>query len=382
MSYLSITWLFWIWLTVSLYWLAPPAWRMAVLAALSFLFLVSISPLSAALLVGFTLVCHVASNHLAPTFRVSAVAILGIASALVFFKVNQTVNTDDLFDTVAIPLGMSYYTFRCIHFIMERYKGTVGKTSLNDLIGYLFFIPTLVVGPIHRFDDYRRDRLRQRFDPAMLSDGAERILYGYAKIVVLSNFLTEALLGDAIAGFADQDSVLVLYLKTVQNGLNLYFQFSGYSDIAIGFARLLGFRVLENFNWPYLQSNISAFWRSWHISLSRWCRDYIYGVTVAKTRSPALGALATMVTIGLWHEISLRFLLWGAYHGLGIIIWQMTQRHGDALTAATPAYLQRPLHVAKVIFTVHFVWFGFIILTAESVGAAALTFQKLFLFWL
>jgi len=168
----------------------------------------------------------------------------------------------------------------------------------------------------------------------------------------------------------------VIYLGIVQNGLNLYFQFSGHSDIAIGLSLMLGYRVIENFNWPYLQPNISAFWQSWHRSLSLWCRDYIYGVVVAQTRSPALGALATMVVIGLWHEMSFRFLLWGAWHGLGIIIWQQWQAVRAGSTMTLPPALRIPLHVFSVLLTVNFVWFGFVILTAPSVAEALNLFLR------
>ncbi|WP_306118251.1 MULTISPECIES: MBOAT family O-acyltransferase [unclassified Roseitalea] len=377
MSYLSVTWLFWMWLTVSLYWLAPRDVRQLVLMALTVVFLATRSPESAAILLAFTALTHVTGNLLVPTMRVVATGIVVMLAVLGVYKINQTVNSANLFDTVAIPLGLSYYTFRCIHFLMERYKAAVPRASAHELAGYLLFLPTIVVGPIHRYDDYRRDLNRQRFDAAMLSEGAERILYGYVKIVIVSNYLTEGVLGDYIAGLANPEAPGVIYLKIVQNGLNLYFQFSGYSDIAIGFARLLGYRVMENFNWPYLQPNIAAFWRSWHISLSRWCRDYIYSVVVARTRSPALGAMATMIAIGLWHEISLRFVLWGAYHGIGLVVWQKSQGWTTRLERSLPETALPVLHIAKVAFTVHFVWFGFLILTAETPAQALVTFGKL-----
>lgn len=378
MSYLSITWLFWMWLTVSLYWLAPRHWRQLVLMALTVIFLASRSPESAALLLLFAAIAHLAGNVAMPTFRPVAAAILAMLAVLAWYKITQPVNLDNLLDTVAIPLGLSYYTFRCIHFLMERYKAAIPRATGSELAGYLLFLPTVVVGPIHRYDDYRRDLYRQRFDPALISEGAERILYGYAKIVILSNWLIEGVLGDYIATFDDPAAPHVIYLEIVRSGLNLYFQFSGYSDIAIGFARLLGYRVMENFNWPYLQPNISAFWRCWHMSLSRWCRDYVYSVVVAKTRSPALGAMATMIAIGLWHEISLRFLFWGAWHGVGLIVWQKSQGWTVRLESALPETALPVLHVAKVVFTVHFVWLGFVILTAGTPAQALETYGRLF----
>lgn len=376
MSFVSLTWLLWMWVTVGLYWLVARRFRKVVLAGLSAIFLLTVSPESAFILAGFCGLVHLASNLLRPTLRHTVVAAAVMVGVLVGFKLNQTFSTDALFETMILPLGLSYYTFRCLHFLIERFKGRIAQTSLRDVVAYLFFLPTFVVGPIHRFDAFASDTRRQRFDPGLLSLGVERIIQGYVKIVLFSNYATENLLGNYIAGLPDQTGVWASYLGVVQNGLNLYFQFSGHSDIAIGFAMLLGYRVMENFNWPYLQPNIQAFWQSWHRSLSLWCRDYIYAIVVARSRSPALGALATMTAIGLWHEISFRFLLWGAWHGIGIIIWQRFQLVRATSSWTLPPSLTLPAHVASVLLTVHFVWFGFIILTSPTLGDALTVFTQ------
>ena len=174
----------------------------------------------------------------------------------------------------------------------------------------------------------------------------ERILYGYVKITLLGNLLVNGWFAQWIAAIAESHVRFKIYLSVVRNGLDVYFQFSGYSDIAIGFALLLGYRVIENFNWPYLQPNISRFWQSWHISLSRWCRDYVYAVVLSSSRSPALAALSTMLVIGLWHAISLNYFFWGLYHAFGIIAWQRFQKlkGGSRLSTqcATAAAVPRP----------------------------------------
>ena len=379
MSFLSLSWVACMWLTVGLYWLAPRAWRDLVLIGLSLAFLLAVSPASAGLLVAFCAVTHLAGNRLNPTWRNVAVAGGAMAACLVAFKLRQTIEpvTAITFESVLIPLGLSYYTFRCLHFLIERAKGRIGHVSLRELAAYLFFLPTFVIGPIHRFDAFAIDQRRQRLDPGQLSMGFERIVQGYAKIVILSNFATEQLLGDYIAGLPNPDGAWGVYLGIVRSGLNLYLQFSGHSDVAIGFALMLGFRVMENFDWPYLQPNISAFWQSWHRSLSRWCRDYIYGPVVAGSRSPALGAATTMVVIGLWHEVSLRFLLWGVYHGLGLVAWQAWQDRRAASSWVIPDALRGPFHVLAVLLTVHFVWFGFTILTVPSVPDALMQARRL-----
>jgi alginate O-acetyltransferase complex protein AlgI len=340
---------------------------------------------------------HLASNVLVPSLRNIGAAGAIIVAVVVGFKLGAaleppapgqpvpgsgtlgsgTMAQTTMLQSVIIPLGLSYYSFRCLHFLIERYKGRIERMPFRDLAAYLFFLPTFLVGPIHRFEAFHADARRQRFDPALLSLGLERIIQGYAKIVILGYFCTGQLLGNHIASQPDPGAAWTIYLGIVQNGLNLYFQFSGYADVAIGFSLMLGFRIMENFNWPYLQPNISAFWQSWHRSLSLWCREYIYGVVVANSRSPALGVLTTMVVIGLWHEISLRFVLWGAYHGIGLIVWQRFQDWKMARGITAPPALALPIHVASVLLTVHFVWFGFVILTAPSAADALTLFMRL-----
>lgn len=378
MIYTSFAWLAWIWITVSLYWLAPRSWRDLLLMALSLAALISVAPLSAALLLACLAITHVAGNVAAPRAAVVALGGGSIALLLIGFKLGSQVGGTMLINAVLVPLGLSYYSFRCIHFLIERHKGRIAPMPLRSLAAYLLFLPTFLVGPIHRFDTFHADQQRQRLDPGLMARGVERIIHGYAKIIILGNFGTGQVLGGAIAALPDQQGAAALYLGIVQNGLNLYFQFAGHSDIAIGFGLMLGFRIMENFRWPYLQPNLSAFWQSWHRSLSRWCRDYIYGVVVAHTRSPALGALSTMVIIGLWHEISLRFVLWGAWHGVGLIVWQRWQdvKAARGLTLAPAA--RAPVHALSVVFTVHYVWFGFVILTAPSAAEALAQFGRLF----
>ncbi len=364
-------------MTISLYWIVPQNWRHSLLILVTLLFLILNSIESAALLVIFTILVHLAGNVREPKYWpiVSACAIM--LAILFYYKFSQTYDPQHVVESIAIPLGISYYTFRCIHFLIERYKASFAPTTPLQLAGYLLFLPTLVVGPINRYGDHKRDVLRQRFDGKVISEGAERILYGYAKIVILSNFLVNGMLGNYIDGLGDPNDAYAIYLQIIRNGLNLYFQFSGYSDIAIGFAGMLGYRVMENFNWPYLQPNLSAFWRSWHISLSRWCRDYIYSVVISRTRNPALGALATMIAIGLWHDISLRFLFWGTYHGLGLVVLQQCSGLLARIDKGVPDALFSTWYILKVIFTVHFVWLGFVILTSPSPGEALHTFRLL-----
>jgi alginate O-acetyltransferase complex protein AlgI len=364
------------WLTVGLYWLVPRVARLWLLAALTFVFLAVLSPLTAVILAAFTAFVALVARRPTLTGVQTVAAVAVFVTILAAFKVKLAWEGGLAAGTFLLPLGISYYSFRCIHVVIERYRGQLPPLATRDLIGYLFFLPTVVTGPIHRIDDWLHDERRQRFDPALLSTGAERILYGYAKIIILGNWLISGQMGVAIAALPNQEGPLATYLTIAQDGLNIYFQFSGYSDIAIGFASMLGYRVIENFNWPYLQPNISAFWRSWHISLSQWCRDYIYAPVVSLTRAPAIGAMTVMVVIGLWHEITLQFLLWGIWHGAGLVVWQWWDRHGPPLPASLPRWASNGIHGVKVLATVHFVWFSFVLLDTPTVSEALQIFAR------
>ncbi len=211
-----------------------------------------------------------------------------IIVVLVAYKAVVAAPPEDLLQNVVIPLGLSHYALRVIHYILERYKGTIQAASFGDLVSYLFFLPTIVVGPIHRFPRFYSDLKRHRWDSRLISEGIERLLYGYVKITVLANYLVSGEFARLIGSIDPEKQALIFYLEIVRGGLNLYLQFSGFSNVAIGFARLLGFRVMENFNRPYFQKNISDFWRCWHISLTSWCREYVYTTVFSMSRSPAL----------------------------------------------------------------------------------------------
>jgi alginate O-acetyltransferase complex protein AlgI len=219
-----------------------------------------------------------------------------------------------------IPLGMSYYIFRNIHYTIESYTGRIQNEGLLFYLAYNFFLPVLVIGPINRYPEFVRDWQRRRMNNEYFSLGLQRILYGISKIMILGNYLLSAKLPAIAANMPESKLWLKTYLEMVSMVLNAYFQFAGYSDIAIGISLLLGFRVMENFNFPFLSSNMQEFWSKYHISLSAFCRDYIYTPIASYFRKPLLGIVITMIIIGLWHEITLQFLIWGLLQAFGIYL--------------------------------------------------------------
>jgi alginate O-acetyltransferase complex protein AlgI len=362
----------------------PSRWRDWGLIAATVAFLLVHAPESAALLMLFSVTTYYLSRpgrHLG--LRACATAAL-IVAVLAYFKIAATESRIDAPGAVVIPLGLSYYSFRCLHYLAERYRGTLSPHGFGAFLSYTFFLPTIVVGPIHRARPFLEDLAGKRWESAHLSAGMERILYGYVKIAVLGNFLVTRQLGGAIGQLDPSREATILYLGIVRDGLNLYFQFAGFSDIAIGFARLLGYRVIENFDWPYLQRNIADFWRSWHISLTSWCREYVYMPTLGVTRNPYLAVLATFVIIGLWHDLTVGYLAWGVYNGLGVLAclqWQRLRRR-LGLRRIRNRVAAGVVHGLSALLTVHFFWFGGVLVRQPDLRSAAAVYAKILLGWL
>ena len=373
MTVVSLAWPLWMVSAVTGQWLLPQQLARLWLIALAAAFLAIYSPVSAAILVTFT----IATYYLAQSRRYlgAKIVIVGflIVAVLAWFKATIAADMTSGVLGIAIPLGLSYYALRCIHYLVERYKDRLAPHDIIDYVSYLFFLPTLIAGPIHRFNEFQRDQRRMRWDSERFSEGLERILYGYVKITFLANYLIAIRLAEFIDGLNQEQAALAAYLTMLKQGFNGYLQFAGYSDVAIGCSLLLGYRVIENFCWPLLQRNISEFWKAWHISLSSWCREYVYMLVISFTRRPALAVLATMLAIGLWHEASLRYIVWGAYNGFGIVLWQQFQR----VMRWVPEWPFRQTqwyriaaHGLAVLATFHFVMLGFVLVLQPTITEA------------
>ncbi|MCB0642064.1 MAG: MBOAT family protein, partial [Phaeodactylibacter sp.] len=244
--------------------------------------------------------------------------------------------------------------------------------SFEDYLHYLFFLPTFLIGPINRFPNFKQDLIRRRWDAQMASYGLERILYGYFKITVLGNFLLSNQLAAAALRLQESRPWWGTYLEAVKYFMNSYFQFAGYSDIAIGLAALMGFRVMENFNFPFLARNVNDFWNRWHISLSAFARDYIYMPFVSMSRKPLVAILLTMLAIGLWHEFTARYVLWGLLHAMGVGVWHLfnQSRVGQGFNSR-PALWKTTL---SIFLTFNYVVFTFALIMRDDLagGWAAL----------
>lgn len=379
MHFVSIEWLFWVAAAISFYWLAPRDWRDRVLVALTLALLLVHSPLSAALLTGLALTVFYLSK-VRPLSGWRALLAGGVVfGVLIYFKTGVDLTEPNGLSEIAVPLGLAYYAIRLILYIIDSYTDTVPEHRFEHFVSYLFFLPTIVVGPIHRFNHFLSDYQYKRWDARNLSEGLQRIIYGYVKIVVLGNYLISVVFADFIGSLGQEDLALRYYLEIVRQGLNLYLQFSGFSDIAIGFALILGYRIMENFHWPFLQTNISDFWRCWHISLTSFAREHIYRVIFSVSRNAGLSVLGTMLFIALWHELSLRYVVWGFYHFAGIMVWQLSKTHvSPHLPSIETAWLARTVDGVKIFATANFVWFSFVIVRQPDLASTLDVYRTIF----
>ena len=311
--------LIWLLAVVILSWILPSRWIGGLLASSCGFFLALYSPWSLAVLTIATLLSGMTIQH--PKYYSWSIplTIILCLGGLLFYRV-MSENTDILIGFTL--LGMAFYILRVTHILFECYAGRQSIVTWHDLISWLWFLPTLLVGPIHRFGPFQQDLIRRRWDSNLFTAGMERLVFGFFKVIVLGNYLVTVKYNQWLEQFST-DSWWFHYFDSIGYGLHLYFKFAGYSDIAIGFALLMGFRIADNFNFPFVATNISDFWRRWHISLSSWCRDYVYIPVMAYSRKPALAAIASMLVLAAWHELSIQYLLWGMWHGLGIAIYQI-----------------------------------------------------------
>ena len=259
-----------------------------------------------------------------------------------------------------LPIGISFYTFQALSYIIDVYRGKVKpQRSLIDFSVYITMFPQLVAGPIVVYADIESQLKKRTVSLQRIGLGVERLTLGLGKKVLLANNLGQ--LYAAIQQSA-QRSMLTAWLGAAAYALQLYFDFSGYSDMAIGMGQMLGFKFVENFNFPYISRSVTEFWRRWHISLSGWFRDYVYiplgGNRVSKGRH-IVNLLIVWALTGLWHGASLNFVLWGMYYGVLLVIEKYLT--GDALSRLPGA--------ASQTITLILVGIGWIIFSNTDFGA-------------
>ena len=271
---------------------------------------------------------------------------------------------------VVLPIGLSFYTFQAMSYIIDVYRHDAPPArNFWDLSAFIALFPQLIAGPVLRYKDLA-DQFTERSQTfEKFSEGALRFMVGFCKKVLIA---------DGVAGLADRafgssdPSAADAWLGAVAYTVQLYFDFSGYSDMAVGLGLMMGFRFMENFNYPYASRSITEFWTRWHISLSSWLRDYLYIPLGGNRRGGGrtyVNLALVMLLGGLWHGANWTFVLWGAWHGLFLVVERYLGKR--RLWSPLPALVAVPKTMLIVIL-------GWVFFRAADVGAAWTTLGGMF----
>ena len=342
MLFSSLTFLFvFLPVTLLLYYLSPKNWKNSVLLLISILFFAWGGVSYTLLFIGSIFLNFFFAKQINRTKKsrrkwltagiVSNVTLLVVFKYLSFFIGNlnllfiQFGGTDNILPELKIilPLGISFYTFHQMSMLWDIYRREDKiELKLSECALYVAFFPQLIAGPIVRYKDIINQIQNRTESWSLFTQGAERFILGLAKKVIIAN--TMASLADEIFSFNPEEvSASVVWIGTIAYTLQIYFDFSGYSDMAIGLAKMFGFHLLENFNLPYTARSIQDFWRRWHISLSTWFRDYVYipiGGNRLGIRRTYINLCLVFILTGFWHGATWSFVFWGIFHGFFLII--------------------------------------------------------------
>lgn len=253
------------------------------------------------------------------------IAILGYFKYANFLvdNINSILHTNIVLEKIPLPIGISFFTFHAMSYIIDIYKKKVdAQRNIFDLALYFTVFPQLVAGPIVRYNTISHQLHQRTVDADKFSEGVRRFIIGLGKKVLIANQL--GVIADEIFSMNPSDmSVSLAWMGAIAYTLQIYFDFSGYSDMAIGLGKMFGFDFLENFNYPYISKSISEFWRRWHISLGSWFRDYVY-IPLGGNRVTTWKVYRNLFIVwgltGFWHGASWTFMIWGIYYGILIAL--------------------------------------------------------------
>lgn len=252
---------------------------------------------------------------------------------------------------IALPIGISFFTFQMMAYVFDvYYKKTIAQRNPFYVALYITLFPQLIAGPIVRYTDIEADILSRNETIENFSVGVKRFVYGLGKKVLLANFMAQ--IADSVFDFTGASSVVMAWAGAIAYTLQIYFDFSGYSDMAIGLGRMFGFHFLENFNYPYIATSVSDFWKRWHISLSSWFRDYVYiplgGNRVTKFRWLFNFFIVWLLT-GIWHGANWTFILWGLIY-FAVLVLERTTNFTSRLGVFSRVYTLLVITLAWVLF--------------------------------
>ena len=331
MLFSSITFLFFFLpVTLGLHQLVPRRWKNHVLLAASVVFYASGEPVYIALLAFSALVGWLHGLYMTRHPRCRPVLVSAIVfnlAFLLFFKyadfltgsVNALLGTSIPALGLSLPIGISFYTFQNMSYVLDVYRGdSKAEANFASYATYLCLFPQLIAGPIVRYSDVARELRERTVDTEQFSRGVVRFAVGLGKKVLLANSI-----GVLAELTVPEGSVLFSWLRAIAYTFQIYFDFAGYSDMAIGMGAMMGFRFPENFDYPYLSRSVTEFWRRWHMTLGGWFRDYVYiplGGSRTSTIKWVRNVLIVWMLTGIWHGASWNFLLWGLYYGILLLV--------------------------------------------------------------
>jgi D-alanyl-lipoteichoic acid acyltransferase DltB (MBOAT superfamily) len=286
-------------------------------------------------------------------------------------------------------LGFSYVAFRLIHTLLDRVNGRLKDIRLDEYLVFVLFYPTVISGPLDKLQRFRKDLDDPKpLNPDELLRSGKRLVRGLFRKLILADTL--AMIALSASNVSQVNSTGWMWVMLAAYAFQLYYDFAGYSDIAHSASFLLGFQTPENFNHPYSRPNLTLFWNNWHMTLTQWIRGYLFNpLTRALRRKKKLSApliifitqMTTMLVIGLWHGVTPNFVIWGAWHGLGLFIHNRWSNFAGpkvaALTAEKPA-LAKTFQLGGMLLTFLYVSLGWIWFALPTTKDALLAFGKLF----
>ena len=358
-------------IVIILYFIVPKKFKNFILFLSSIFFYFCGEPIYTFLMIGEIFIAYVGARYLEKHRKKSIlVSLLAIhIGALGLFKYSDfTINNiNQIFGSkipllkLALPIGISFYTFQIISYVVDVYRGKVKvQKSFSKLATYVSLFPQLIAGPIVRYETIEKELDSRTSNFENFAYGVRRFVIGLGKKVLIANMLGK--LCDVFST-TNEKSILFYWIFAISYLLQIYFDFSAYSDMAIGLGRMFGFHFLENFNYPYISKSITEFWRRWHMSLSSWFRDYVY-IPLGGNRKGTIILVRNIFIVwaltGIWHGANWTFVIWGLMFGIMLIIEKLfLTKHLEKM----PSILQR----IYVLFTV---MISFIIFNANSIGEA------------
>ena len=372
MLFISISFLYYFLpIVIILYFIVPKKFKNFILFLSSIFFYFCGEPIYTFLMIGEIFIAYVGARYLEKYRKKSIlVSLLAIhIGALGLFKYSDfTINNiNQIFGSkipllkLALPIGISFYTFQIISYVVDVYRGKVkAQKSFLKLATYVSLFPQLIAGPIVRYETIEKELDSRTSNFENFAYGVRRFVIGLGKKVLIANMLGE--LCDVFST-TNEKSIIFYWIFAISYSLQIYFDFSAYSDMAIGLGRMFGFHFLENFNYPYISKSITEFWRRWHMSLSSWFRDYVY-IPLGGNRKGTIILVRNIFIVwaltGIWHGANWTFVIWGLMFGIMLIIEKLfLTKHLEKM----PSILQR----IYVLFTV---MISFIIFNANSIGEA------------